>query len=386
MRIFYLDAARSVLMSLGVVLHTAAMYDPLLKWALTDPKGNVVFHMLRVAIHVFRMPAFFMLSGFFCLMVMGKYGDRFLRVRLTRILVPLLATALIVNTVQAYVLYDYRDSTLSFFGYYAGSGVVDLLRSGRWVSHLWFLINLALYTVVAYAAWRALQQRSQALEAALDTLAPVLERPAGLFLLPALGLLPWAAAYKLHGLVQPVLGFLDLADLVHYGLFFALGMWMFHRRQMLERFSRAGWATVLAAGLSIAGLVALELLPVGAFSTLVEYYCDTLLALSVSVMVLHLFRRFASGPSKVFSYLSEASYTVYLFHHLTVLVLGILLMDAPLNAYVKFPIVVVSTFAIVLAIHHFLVLKIKPLRFLFNGKYGDEARVAPAAAAGATRA
>ncbi len=356
-------------MSLGVVLHAAALYNPVEKWALNDPGGKPVFNMVEEAIHIFRMPAFFMVSGFFSLLVMRRYTGRFLSMRLTRIVLPLLSTALIVNTAQAYVLCNYRDGTQSFMACYAGEGLLELIRSNRWVSHLWFLINLALYTVAAYAAWRAPWRGHPQLAGILVKIAQFLKQPMALFLLPLAAMLPWVAAYKLEAWVEPVVGFIDLPDLVHYGLFFLIGMWMFHDREILDRYTQASKTTILGAGMGLAGIIALWPKPAGIGDNLIFYYCDTLLSLSSSVLVLHFFKFFAARPTKIFSYLSDASYSVYLFHHITVIVLGMLLMNTLFNAYMKFTIVMAATLAITLAIHHFLILRIKLLRLLFNGKY-----------------
>ncbi|MBI4996938.1 MAG: acyltransferase family protein [Rhodocyclales bacterium] len=368
-RIHYLDAARSTLMSLGVVLHTAHMYDPLNKWKVTDASGNAFFHTLTAVIHLFRMPAFFMLSGFFCLMVLSKYGRSFLRIRLTRIVVPLVAAAVTLNTFQAYVLYRYHGAGAGFLDHYGEHGLLELLLSGRWVSHLWFLINLAVYTVLAYYGYRWLSDRQGRLKSVLERMAALLVRPGGMLLFPLVAFVPWAIAVKIGIPVQSAVGFIDLGELVHYGMFFLLGMYMYHQRAALEHFTTARWTVVVPIPVCAFGLYELSGMPAGSLHTLLEYCLGTFLSLSTSVLVLHFFKRFASLPSRLFAYMSEASYSVYLFHHVTVMLLGIMLMTAPINAYAKFSIVVVATFAIVLAIHHFLILRIKPLRFLFNGKY-----------------
>ena len=108
-----------------------------------------------------------------------------------------------------------------------------------------------------------------------------------------------------------------------------------------------------------------------AAGALQAYGADLVVWLSISI-VLAAFRRFASRPSTRFAYLSEASYTVYLFHHLCVLGLGILLaaeMPASIGPWVRFTMVVITTTLATLALHHFAILRFSPLRFAFNGKW-----------------
>ncbi|MCP3918900.1 MAG: acyltransferase family protein [bacterium] len=97
-------------------------------------------------------------------------------------------------------------------------------------------------------------------------------------------------------------------------------------------------------------------------------YVRNLVVWLAIAVVLSAFRRFASRPSTTFAYLSEASYTIYLFHHLCVIVLALGLRDAALAPVVKFAIVGGTTCVVTLAVHHFVILRVRFLRFAFNGK------------------
>src|SRR5690606_3309628 len=91
-------------------------------------------------------PAFFALSGFFCLYSATKYTSSILITRrMKRILIPFLVTALTLNTAQALLL-----QATGWESY----GVYRYLSEGRWLSHLWFLENLALYLAAAYVMIR----------------------------------------------------------------------------------------------------------------------------------------------------------------------------------------------------------------------------------------
>ena len=85
-----LDLYRGVLMVLGVWLHTAIPY---FGGPFTDQSpvaADVVFQPLMFFIHLFRMPAFFVLSGFFGAMLWARRGPRaLLKHRLKRIGLPI---------------------------------------------------------------------------------------------------------------------------------------------------------------------------------------------------------------------------------------------------------------------------------------------------------
>lgn len=83
-----LDALRASAMFLGILLHTSLSFFPV-PWPVQDSRQNELFGVLFTAIHGFRMPLFFLLSGFFTMMMYRSRGLRaMLKQRALRILVP----------------------------------------------------------------------------------------------------------------------------------------------------------------------------------------------------------------------------------------------------------------------------------------------------------
>lgn len=80
-----LDALRAFAMLLGIVLHGAMAFMPF-PWIVQDPQQSPVAPLIMGVIHGFRMPLFFVMSGFFTAMLWQKRGtasmlwQRFLRV------------------------------------------------------------------------------------------------------------------------------------------------------------------------------------------------------------------------------------------------------------------------------------------------------------------
>ena len=84
-----LDALRAVAMLLGIVLHAALSFAPI-PWSVQDSQQSSIYYVLFSSIHGFRMPLFFMLSGFFTAMLWRKRGlASLLRHRFQRIFLPL---------------------------------------------------------------------------------------------------------------------------------------------------------------------------------------------------------------------------------------------------------------------------------------------------------
>jgi fucose 4-O-acetylase-like acetyltransferase len=85
-----MDALRSSMMLLGIVLHAALPYTTVhLRVQFKDPDTHVVFDMLVFFLHSFRMPLFFVAAGFFAGLLCERYGVRgMVRNRFLRIYVP----------------------------------------------------------------------------------------------------------------------------------------------------------------------------------------------------------------------------------------------------------------------------------------------------------
>ena len=101
-----LDALRSCAMLLGVALH-GAMSFVTFPWPVHDMQRSDVLLLLIVVLHGFRMPLFFLLSGYFTMLVYSRRGlTSLLWQRFLRIALPLfIATVIVVPLEQAIMQY-----------------------------------------------------------------------------------------------------------------------------------------------------------------------------------------------------------------------------------------------------------------------------------------
>ena len=143
-RIHGLDAYRGVLVSLGVVLHTSLFLiagdvggwneEPFSLWMLPIMWCNHT-------IHLFRMPAFFVLSGFFGALLWQRRGARAtIQNRFERLFLPLIVVAMLLEPVRvaSFKLTEaYMQGASDVF-----APVAETLNEATWVPelyHLWFL-------------------------------------------------------------------------------------------------------------------------------------------------------------------------------------------------------------------------------------------------------
>jgi peptidoglycan/LPS O-acetylase OafA/YrhL len=104
-----LDALRAIAMLLGIALHGMISFLPSTGggWAVQDTQTSGSFAIAIAAIHGFRMPLFFMISGFFTMMLLRKRGMKaLLKQRFKRIFLPFILSMLtIIPAVWAVSIY-----------------------------------------------------------------------------------------------------------------------------------------------------------------------------------------------------------------------------------------------------------------------------------------
>ena len=98
-----LDALRGFAMLLGIVLHAAMSFIPGMGviWGVQDSQSSGLYAILLASIHGWRMPLFFLVSGFFTAMLWKKRGLRALLVhRFKRIFLPMVLAMLTIIPVM----------------------------------------------------------------------------------------------------------------------------------------------------------------------------------------------------------------------------------------------------------------------------------------------
>src|ERR1700730_7243201 len=151
-----LDALRAAMMFLGIYLHAAVVYSPYSPWPFKPPQITTALDYSMVWIHVFRMPVFYVMAGFFTALLLQRYGfRRSVDNRFWRIVVPFVVGWIILFPLVV---------LLAGIGRRGLEPTLDFILSGRFLDyahplHLWFLeylIVLYLLALVAVAAVRRL--------------------------------------------------------------------------------------------------------------------------------------------------------------------------------------------------------------------------------------
>jgi peptidoglycan/LPS O-acetylase OafA/YrhL len=358
------------MMMLGVVRHSAMSYVPTVfaGWPYRDAHADIFVHWLIVFIRIFQLPVFFAIAGFFAAYLVETRGVRpFLRQRWSRIAVPFLAAwPVLVVTMYFVVPFSSQFSSVPPTHVYSLEEIRAPGALRYMFMHLWFLYHLMiLYVVVGALSVLARRIPVNMRARLLDFFESVVHR-GGIGVLALLGgvmLYPmqsWAIDY--YAGPFPPLRLLGL-----FGLFFAFGCLIYHRRgEVLEGFKRPVWS-FLATGI-ICSVGYLTFFELGCnpdpgrtcTGTSGGLHLGAVVSLSLSMWFLAyglfgLFLRYMSHPSPRWRYMADASYWIYIVHVPFVIMLPLLLADVPAPGIVKVALVVAMATGLILVTYRYFV-------------------------------
>lgn len=345
-----LDLARAVFMLLGVVFHTACIYCTDSSWRVTNTETNYIFNYIKSFIHHFRMESFYMMAGFFFVMVFEKYGlSNTLRVRIARLFIPMIVVGITLNSFM---------NMLSVNREFANG--IEYIMQGQWLGHLWFLGNLIVYYIVSLPILLYMSRLDEKLLSNKKVLI------VSLFLTPIFSSIITFLGRKIY---SGIFIFITFKLLYYYFPFFLLGMlfWKIKSTVLPMLTIRNAFIFFLSFLIFLLGAkyTSVEDISYTLYKTIITFG-----NLCLSVSMLSLFNAFGKERNRVTEKIVDSSYSIYLLHQpLIVAAYTLLVLLGNINMYVGFiTICTLCSFAIYL-VHSKLFRESPSLLFLFNGKF-----------------
>jgi glucans biosynthesis protein C len=377
-RLHALDALRGAMMLLGLVLHAAASYTlrPLGDgWPYQDVQTSPVFDGIAYVIHLFRMPAFFAVAGFFAALLYAREGARgFARNRAKRVLLPLV---IFWATVGPLILGGFYFA-MTHSGLITGERLLAAAAASGALTnpspmHLWFLWYLVLYYAGTLALLRVIGGRSMSAEAAARLTTSWWSLPlwAGI---TTLTLLPM----RQPGIEMSPLLFPDPRPVAAYAVFFVFGWLLYRGRAHLQRLTMWwSWRLLLTClGVVLAWRFSFVYWPHGPTLWVLTRAIVAFITWALVLASFGLFLRYAHREHPAVRYAADASYWMYIVHLPVVIWTAGLLARAPLHASGKFTLVLVVTAAVSALTYHAFVRRTW-IGALLNGRRMTDARSAP---------
>ena len=336
------------MMLLGIVLHASETYSIGGDLWPKDPNStNAFFNYLSSIIHIFRMPIFFLISGFFSAMLFYERSPKTMMTqRLKRVVAPFLVFLVILHPIiassfnymiQSYGLTDFEPMKLGYLP--------------TITYHLWFLYYLIIITCLVTLTAFILKKAPSISRFVNNTFKNLFERQ---FLFVAVGsiylflLLVWMWDFW----APTPLGFSpDIKLIIFYGSFFIMGWLVFKSKELLKLFMKYDRAYVIIAFIlyTVKFIFRNQIddVPYGALNTIIGWF--------FIIGITGLFMRYFNEHSSFRRYLSDASYWVYLVHLPLTLIIPTLIVDWPIPSGLKFTIVVIGTTSFCFLTYHYLV-------------------------------
>ena len=354
-----LDFLRAFAMMMGLVIHA-----PLLFWA---PDFAKVYGIDNIApaeewvnimgrfISSWRMPLFFLMSGFFAILVIERKGtSQFLKDRVIRVAL----TCLLFSS-----LYDISDGNFDFT-----------------TLHLWFLYELMIFVLLFSLLYR--------LKIIKDVLCVIIP-PKLLFFLALFMVSTVPLAYLLNNWWHPSAlkassTYFDLkaGNLLYYFSYFLAGVILYSNQNIFIKLKNS--KTILLLGtlclLSFFLRIYSDHLTIGQADSLkqvAQMQFDPLLVFFNSVMIgtnsilfcllfIGLGSKFIQSESAIIRWFVELSYPVYIMHIIPVTMMCAVFYNAGLSQVNILLLSVITGFAICVILYYIFV-KFTPLNWLING-------------------
>ncbi len=368
-RLHYMDNLRALAMLAGVVFHAGLAYSVFLHrfWPTADVHASLAIDVFLWFSHLFRMPLFFVVAGFFAALLVARQGiggmlrNRYARVFLPFILFwPIVYFAMTNMTVHAANHVDNLSPLLAFLKNWLTQA--NRPTTPPSLMHLWFLPYLLCFCILV---WVANALEIQWLKSCFVKLRPgVLIGLVPLILVPSL--VTVSAPFP-----APESFFPQAWAILFYGVYFGFGYQFLLNQDWLENLKPYAAQLMLAALASYAGFFvlvvtqnALQPKPLWqVLQAILEAYVGFWMVLVCLIYGKCLLDR----SNRLLRYLADASYWVYIVHLPVLFAIQYALLDVDAIWPIKFVISLVATLVIAFISYHLMV-RNTALGGLLNGR------------------
>jgi len=360
-RINGFDALRTIAMWLGIVLHAIIAYKiiPEPGWP-QDPKINLAFFdWLYMYIHIFRMPLFFLVAGFFARLVIMRSGLKYFIIqRYKRIFIPLVIGIIVIVPVTMMPFHFYNFFNLQgMTADEAWRKTAGLIFSWNGLAHLWFLYYLIIFYILTLIIFLGIKKIEQKFRYQKKISIENISLQKLLFTIIVL----FSILYFNNAAIPPVYTGVKphVFHILYYGFFYLCG-WLIqtNMKSIYSLQKNAGLFFIIGTCISVFQFYKpVILLPV------VELLLTAIQTIMIVAGLTGLFMKYFHAESKIWRYCSDAAYWVYLIHMGIVAGLQVLLLNSSVFPPLRLPIILIITFILCLLSYQFLV------RYTFIGEY-----------------
>jgi glucan biosynthesis protein C len=360
-----IDWLRLLAVLLLFPFHTARIFDIWEEFYVKNDLTSRLLSYIIAYLDPWHMSLFFLLAGastWFALRF--RSGGTYTRERVKRLLVPFIFGVLVIVPPQSYLgLRNHSNYAGSFLRWYPNffqliSADVDgYFLGGHTWGHLWFIIHLLLYSLVALPLLLYLRRESG--RRLIDRLAALVSRP-GMILLGAIPLLL-------------TLSFPDIANgnPLFYILFFIYGYILMADVRFGAAIDKHKTVALLLGPVVLVIMAYLNVVgwPSGTPSwllSLLSDYGEAFIPWFTVIVLLGYGKLFLSFTNGLLKYATEAAYPVYTLHQTVLVIIGFFVVEWEMGALVKFLTIMVASLVATVLVYDLVVKRVNVVRFLFG--------------------
>jgi glucans biosynthesis protein C len=388
-RLYYLDWLRVFAILFVLMVHCSKIFDYHTTVVFNSVRSPVL-SILREYVLLWIMPFFFIVSGaavFLSSRFQKTKGS--IKSKFKRLLIPsVLIGTFIVNPVYVYIERLFNDHSIGgFFQWYPhffngiyGFGKGNFAPWGMG-THLWYLQFLFIYSLIFLPLFIRSKKSGVSL---LERVSPYFKNPWALFFL-FLPVSTIAAAFEYNGLSG--IRIMGNWDPVSYMLFFVYGYLIYSNMEIQETIKKYSSIFLIVAlvvtalylashfgvmakiqGITRHDLTTGATLPPDHSGFAVVQAFRGLMAWCWALAFLGLGRRFLNFNNKLRAYSNEAVLPFYILHHPVIYIVGFSVIQWSSGVGIKFFVISIVSFTMIMAIYEIFIRRVNILRFLFGMK------------------
>jgi glucan biosynthesis protein C len=365
-RAYYLDWIRIFVILLLVPFHSAITFATRGDGFIRYPQHVPVMDVFLWFLSIWIMPVLFMVSGISSYYALQhKTTRQYAKERRTKLLIPLLAGLLLVCPPMSYLralfMGTFQGSLFQFYPQFFIKGTYP--RGNLNWGHLWFLAYLYVFSMILLPLFTRLIK--EPLKTRLKEASVILEKGIGVYLL-AIPLMFSETLLRPHfpglqNLVWDWANFILYLSLVFYGYLFAANDRILDTIRNIRTFS-----LFLGVVLFLAALAS-RLSGIAAYMVSIYPAYNALMVFAWIFTVLGYFKSLLNVKNRLYAYLNDASFPVYIFHFLPITVVAYFIARSDLNVWLKWFMMIVVAYPSAFILYE-IVRRIPFARFIFGVK------------------
>ncbi|MFC1760080.1 acyltransferase family protein [Candidatus Neomarinimicrobiota bacterium] len=343
-RIYWLDNLRTFMIFLVVVIHAATIFEKYsmgaLWWIVIDPSNSDLNGILFLILNIFVMATIFFVSGYLVpLTLKSKSGWKFLRSKFQRIMIPwIIAVLILIPLYKVIFLYSRGLPQESWTAYFHWKS----LWSQNW---LWFLPVLFLFDMIYLLFDKINTSKISVKQSIWITLIVVFVYSFSM------------DYFGLHGWTKTILIDFQNERLLVYFMIFILGSQLYKikafdsskvNKKINTIVHSTGW---LPINLYVFFVIYTLIYPENYIINKVIHVSLARLSFTLSLAYLlyvfvTVFWYYMNKTGKILNTLNKNSYGVYIIHVIVMGVIAVIMLNAGIPLFLKFIILITSTYLI----------------------------------------